>query len=104
MAAPKRFFAERIGGEMLLPAEQSRHAKNVLRLTDDNDVMIQVLAGADRTLVQEFSLAEFMEKYDISVDGRKGDVTISILLRASSVGVEIVDWDREEVDPGFDKE
>lgn len=77
---------------------------NVLRLTDDNDVMIQVLAGADRTLVQEFSLAEFMEKYDISVDGRKGDVTISILLRASSVGVEIVDWDREEVDPGFDKE
>ena len=77
---------------------------NVLRLADDNDVMIQVLAGADRTLVQEFSLAEFMEKYDISVDGRKGDVTISILLRASSVGVEIVDWDREEVDPGFDKE
>lgn len=77
---------------------------NVLRLSDDNPVTLQLLAGTDRIVVQEFSLADFMEKYGIRIDGRNGDVTISILLRASSVDVEIVDWDREEVDPGFDKD
>ena len=51
MAAPKRFFAERIGGEMLLPAEQSRHAKNVLRLTEGEEVTLFDGSGREYTAV-----------------------------------------------------
>lgn len=75
---------------------------NTLRFGEDNDIMIQVLAGSAREVVQEFSLADFIRQYDIEVEGRN-EVTISILLRASSVGIEIVDWDTEDVTPGFDK-
>ena len=75
---------------------------NTLRFSEDNDILLQVLAGAGRTVVEEFSLADFIRRYGIRVDGRN-EVTISILLRASSVGVEIIDWGTEHVDPGFDK-
>ena len=51
MAAPKRFFAERIGGEMLLPAEQSRHAKNVLRLTEGEEVTLFDGSGREYSAV-----------------------------------------------------
>ena len=34
MSAPKRFFAEHISDEMTLSEEESRHARNVLRLAE----------------------------------------------------------------------
>lgn len=76
---------------------------NVLRFGNDTPAVLQLFVGSDRTVVQEFSLADFLSEYNIQVEGRN-EVTISILLRASTVGVEIIDWDKENVDPGFDKD
>lgn len=75
---------------------------NVLRFAENNPVTLQILTGADHTVLQEFSIADFISKYGIQVEGRN-EVTLSILLRASTVGVEIVDWEKENIDPGFDK-
>ena len=40
MSAPKRFFAEHISDEMTLSEEESRHARNVLRLAEGDEVTL----------------------------------------------------------------
>ena len=40
MAAPKRFFAQNISEEMTLSEEEGRHAKNVLRLAEGDEVTL----------------------------------------------------------------
>lgn len=49
MAAPKRFFAERIAEEMFLEGEEFRHAKNVLRLSEGDEVTLLDGSGAEYT-------------------------------------------------------
>lgn len=40
MAAPKRFFVEQIGEEVALTGDELRHAKNVLRLSEGDEVTL----------------------------------------------------------------
>lgn len=76
---------------------------NTMRFKDDNDIMLQLLSGPERTVIQEFSLAEFMSTYGISVENRN-EILIPILIRASTAGIEIAEWEQKPVTPGFDKD
>ncbi len=102
MAAPKRFFAERIGGEMLLPAEQSRHAKNVLRLTEGEEVTLfdgsgreytAVVAEIGREGVRVRVVRESASDREPRVDAAllvgalKGDKTELVVQKATELGV-----------------
>ena len=40
MAAPKRFFAQNISGDMTLSDEETRHAKNALRLSEGDELTL----------------------------------------------------------------
>ena len=73
---------------------------NTLRFEDDNDIMIQVHLGT-RALVHEFSLADFLREHEIPVEGVH-EAEVSILIRAGLSGIEVQDWEREEVTPGFE--
>lgn len=75
---------------------------NTLRFNDDNDIMLQVHAGT-RTVIYEFGLADFLSRFQIPVEGHH-EVLVPILIRAGVTGIEIQDWEREPVNPGFDKE
>lgn len=75
---------------------------NVMRFTDQNEVEMILTGNGDKELIS-FSLSEFMKKYDIAVEGIN-EAVVSILIRAGKVGIEVVDWDVENVDPGFDKD
>lgn len=72
---------------------------NTLRFSDDNDIMVQVLSGTH--VICEFSLADFLRRFEIAVEGRH-EVVIPILIHVNSAGVTVEDWDREEVTPGFE--
>lgn len=78
-------------------------AFNTLRFNDDNDIMLQVHANESRAVVHEFSLADFLNEHNIAVEGVQ-EASVSILIRFSPIGVEIVDWDSVPVTPGFDKD
>ena len=51
MAAPKRFYVEQIADEMTLSAEESRHAKNVLRLSEGDEVTLFDGSGREYSAV-----------------------------------------------------
>ena len=76
---------------------------NTMRFKDDNDIMLQLLSGPERTVIQEFSLADFMSKYGISVENRN-EILIPILIRASTAGIEIAEGEQKPVTPRFDKD
>lgn len=75
---------------------------NTLRFNDDNAITLQVHAGT-RAVIYEFGLADFLSRFDIPVEGRH-EVIVPILIRAGVAGIEIQDWEREDVTPGFDKD
>ena len=51
MAAPKRFFAQNISEEMTLSEEEGRHAKNVLRLAEGDEVTLFDGSGKEYSAV-----------------------------------------------------
>ena len=51
MAAPKRFFVENIAEEVELPISESRHARNVLRLAEGDEVTLFDGSGSEYSAV-----------------------------------------------------
>ena len=51
MAAPKRFFVENIAEEVKLPISESRHARNVLRLAEGDEVTLFDGSGSEYSAV-----------------------------------------------------
>lgn len=51
MSAPKRFFVPEISQEMMLPEEEARHAKNVLRLSEGDEVTLFDGSGKEYSAV-----------------------------------------------------
>ena len=47
MSAPKRFFVKNISGETELTGDGFRHAKNVLRLSEGDEVTVFDGGGAE---------------------------------------------------------
>ena len=74
---------------------------NVLRFTESEKTDI-VLATADEG--REFyrlSIPEFVDRYGIDVDGKQ-EARVAIIITLGPTGVDVSEWDIEDVDPGFD--
>lgn len=51
MAAPKRFFVENMQEDMMLPEQEARHARNVLRLSEGDEVTLFDGSGREYSAV-----------------------------------------------------
>ena len=102
MAAPRRFFVEEIADEVVLSAQESRHAKNALRLAQGDEVTLfdgtgreysAVVTRADRQgftvhVVRE-SVSDREPRTDVFllIGALKGDKTELVVQKATELGV-----------------
>lgn len=102
MAAPKRFFVENIGEEVLLDGEEFQHAKNVLRLTEGDEVTLfdgsgreysAIIAKAEkRSMILHVIGSRISEKEPrikalLLVGALKGDKTELVVQKAVELGI-----------------
>lgn len=102
MAAPKRFFAEHISDEMTLSGEESRHAKNVLRLAEGDEVTLFDGSGKEYsavvTKVAKGGISVHVVRESVSdrepktwvfllIGALKGDKTELVVQKATELGV-----------------
>lgn len=102
MSAPKRFFAEHISDEMTLSEEESRHARNVLRLAEGDEVTLFDGSGKEYsaivTAVAKGGISVHVVRERASgrepktwvfllVGALKGDKTELVVQKATELGV-----------------
>lgn len=75
---------------------------NVLRFGEDDDTYIILTDTKDGSELYRISIRDFVRKYNIPVDGVE-EVTIPVQITTGPVGIEITEWNVENVKPGFDK-
>ncbi len=100
--APKRFFVEEIADEVVLSAQESRHAKNVLRLSEGDEVILfdgsgkeysAVVTRADRQGITAHVVRENASDREPKTDvfllvgALKGDKTELVVQKATELGV-----------------
>lgn len=102
MAAPKRFFVEKISEEVALSGDEFRHAKNVLRLKEGDEVTLLDGSGAEYSAViaeaaRDRFLLHVLKKSEANREPRenvylligalKGDKTELVVQKAVELGV-----------------
>ena len=102
MAAPKRFFVEQIADDMTLSAEESRHVKNVLRLTEGDEVTLFDGSGREYSAVVDHVARDAVHvhvvreavsdrepgiRVTLLVGALKGDKTELVVQKATELGV-----------------
>ena len=102
MAAPKRFFVTEIAEEMTLPAEESRHAKTVLRLAEGDEITLfdgsgkeysAIVTKADKRGISvhviggSSSAREPKTHVFLLIGALKGDKTELVVQKATELGV-----------------
>lgn len=102
MAAPKRFFVEQIADDMTLSAEESRHVKNVLRLTEGDEVTLFDGSGREYSAVIDHVARDAVHvhvvreavsdrepgiRVTLLVGALKGDKTELVVQKATELGV-----------------
>lgn len=102
MAAPKRFYVERIAEEVTLSGAESRHAKNALRLTEGDEVTLFDGSGKEYSAVvtraardgvtvhvvrENASDREPRTHVFLLVGALKGDKTELVVQKATELGV-----------------
>ncbi len=105
MAAPKRFFVERVTEEVALAGDEFRHAKNVLRLTVGDEVTLldgsgkaysAVVTGVEKgrmllhVVKEQTASTEPMSEICLLVGLLKGDKTELVVQKATELGVSRV--------------
>ena len=103
MAAPKRFFVNKIEAEVALSGDEFRHAKNVLRLTEGDEVTLldgsgsefsAVIAKAERdrfllhVLKKSETNREPQTEVYLLIGALKGDKTELVVQKAVELGVQ----------------
>ena len=73
MAAPKRFFAQNISGDMTLSDEETRHAKNALRLSEGDELTLFDGSGKEYSAI-------------VTKVGREG-VSVHVVREKTELGV-----------------
>ncbi len=76
---------------------------NVLRFAESEETSLAVLDAASGNEVYRLHLADFIARNGIEIDGRQ-EAVLAIRITLGPVGVDVVEWNIEEVGPGFDKE
>lgn len=102
MAPPKRFFVQNIEENMTLSVEESRHAKNVLRLSEGDEITLFDGSGKEYTAVvdgiakdavhvhvvrESASDREPQTAVTLLVGALKGDKTELVVQKATELGV-----------------
>ena len=84
MAAPKRFFVEQIADDMTLSAEESRHVKNVLRLTEGDEVTLFDGSGREYSAVVDHVARDAVHVHVVreAVSDREPDISVTLLVGA----------------------
>lgn len=75
---------------------------NVLRFGERDDSNLVVSDPRDGNTVHTVSLADFVARYGIRIENRN-EVTIPVLVELLPTAIRVVEWEVEEVEPGFDK-
>lgn len=76
---------------------------NVLRFTEDEATSLILTNSADGNEIYTVSIPDFIDRYEVEVDGKQ-EAAVAIQITLGPVGVEVVEWNIEDVFPGFDKE
>ena len=76
---------------------------NVFRFTEDDPLNRLSVRYEDGREMYAVSLKNFIGRYGIQITGRH-EITVPVKITYSPVGITVVGWDIEEVDPGFDKD
>ena len=76
---------------------------NVFRFTEDDRQSRLSIRYEDGTEMYSVPMADFIGRYGIRITGRH-EITIPVKITYSPVGITVVGWDIEDVDPGFDKD
>ena len=102
MAAPKRFFVDNVTDEVLLTGEEYRHAKNVLRLAEGDEVTLLDGSGKEYTAIiarvgkgemclhvtgERTSDKEPKAEVYLLIGALKGDKTELVVQKAVELGV-----------------
>ena len=74
---------------------------NVFRFDEDDPDSKIVLKFKDGRDLYTVSLKDFIDRYNIRVNDRN-EVIIPIRIFSTGTGVNVVDWDIVNVDPGFE--
>ena len=84
MAAPKRFYVEQIADEMTLSAEESRHAKNVLRLSEGDEVTLFDGSGKEYSAVVDSVARDAVHVHVVreAVSDREPGICVTLLIGA----------------------
>ena len=84
MAAPKRFFVEQIADDMTLSAEESRHVKNVLRLTEGDEVTLFDGSGREYSAVVDHVARDAVHVHVVreAVSDREPGICVTLLIGA----------------------
>lgn len=105
MSAPKRFFTDKIAEEVVLEGEEFRHAKNVLRLSEGDEVTLLDGSGTEYAAViarvekgkmllhvtgKRVSDKEPKADIYLLVGALKGDKTELVVQKAAELGVKKV--------------
>lgn len=105
MATPKRFFVDRVAEEVALTGEEFRHAKNVLRLGEGDEVTLLDGSGSEYTAIiarvdknamtlhvtgGQRSDCEPTANVLLLVGALKGDKTELVVQKAAELGVKRV--------------
>lgn len=74
---------------------------NVLRFTESEDTDIVLTTADDGREFYRLSVPEFVDRYGIDVDGKQ-EARVAIIITLGPTGVDVSEWNIEDVDPGFD--
>lgn len=74
---------------------------NVLRFTESEDTDIVLTTADDGREFYRLSVPEFVDRYGIDVDGKQ-EARAAIIITLGPTGVDVSEWNIEDVDPGFD--
>lgn len=101
MASPKRFFVENMQEDMMLPEQEARHARNVLRLSEGDEVTLfdgsgreysAVVTRADRQGISVHVVREDISDREpktwvfLLIGALKGDKTELVVQKATELG------------------
>lgn len=71
---------------------------NILRISDDNQVSIDLIDKQTNNAVYTLALKDYMEQYGIHVNN-KHEASITVHFNISPLGISILPWEAEEIQP-----